>query len=97
MLATVVGDSVRYLSPLRKLPAGEWRGFAAEGEELAARAGTVVPESGGRFRDYAGEPVLAATRPIDGTGWNLVVKVDVREALAGYRANLRIVEANRRG
>jgi PAS domain S-box-containing protein len=32
--------------------------------------------------DYRGEPVLAATRHIEGPGWGIVVKVDKAEALA---------------
>ncbi|MDH3680131.1 MAG: ATP-binding protein [Acidimicrobiia bacterium] len=46
--------------------------------------------------DYRGEPVIAATRPIDGTDWGLVVKQDRSEILAatnGLRNTLVVAAA----
>jgi PAS domain S-box-containing protein len=42
----------------------------------------------GEFTDYRGVPVLAATRRIPTTGWGLVSKIDLQEALAQYRLEL---------
>ena len=84
------GDEVVFLSPLRHNPAppltfrrpANVMGFAA----LAAVEGH---EGFGAFVDYRGEPVLAAVAKLDRAPWGLVVKVDQREALAGYWQEIR--------
>ncbi len=55
---------------------------------LAARSAVQGRKTFGEFTDYRGIPVLAATRPIRGTTWGLVVKVDRSEALAPYHGEM---------
>lgn len=82
------GDSILYLSRLRhdtarpmtlRLPQSRYR-LAA----MAALSGATY----GRYLDYRGEEVLAALRPIPGTPWAMLVKVDLAEAFAGYSARI---------
>ena len=76
------GNDVVFLSPLRlRRGAGPVRvpvatPMFAAAEALAGREGI------GTFRDYRGVSVLAATRPIRGTEWGLVRKIDLAEATA---------------
>jgi PAS domain S-box-containing protein len=51
----------------------------------AAWLGTEGKVAFGRYPDYRGVEVLAATHSIPATGWGLVVKVDAREAMAPWR------------
>ncbi len=78
------GSSVLYLDTTRRRgdPAGvlemplDTPGLPAAAAISAARAGTM------RGRDYRGTAVLAAYRPVAGTGWHIVSKIDRSEALA---------------
>jgi len=44
----------------------------------------------GEFTDYRGVPIYAAVRPIRGTDWGLVVKVDRSVALAPFRRSMAL-------
>jgi PAS domain S-box-containing protein len=81
------GADVVFLSPLRHGPARLRR--PVETERLAAAAALQGREAFGTFRDYRGTFVLAAVRPIQSTGWGLVVKVDRDEALEAARTDAR--------
>lgn len=77
------GQFVRHLSPLRDAkfsPLTFRRPLSQPG--LASRSAIEGRRTFGRFRDYRGKPVLAVTRPIAGTPWGLIVKVDESEVLA---------------
>jgi len=80
------GGEVVYLSPLRHSRAapGTLRsGGEPSGVPLAeVLAGKPVF---GSFQDYRRVPVLAAARPLPGTPWALLAKVDASEALAEVR------------
>jgi PAS domain S-box-containing protein len=82
------GKDVAFLSPLRHGPDGLRRPADAEGlaDSAAALRGREVF---GTFTDYRGTVVLAAVRPIRGTRWGLVVKIDRDEALAAARTDAR--------
>jgi PAS domain S-box-containing protein len=80
------GDTIVFASPLRfknvpclslSLP---W-----ETPSIAAKTALQGTKTFGSFSDYRGVPVLAATRPVKGTPFGLVAKVDQEEALKGYR------------
>ena len=85
----VVEDSdgrLRALHPTRHGPAGQVGTVLASGDaSLAARA---LEASGApatdELSDYRGEPVWAATRFVEDTGWGLVVKVDAVEEARAY-------------
>jgi PAS domain S-box-containing protein len=84
------GDRAVFLSPLRHSDAPPLtlsRPLSAAGFAAAqAVAGRAVF---GRFVDYRGVPVFAATRRVAGTDWGLVAKVDVAEVLAPFHADVR--------
>src|SRR5574338_470348 len=46
-----------------------------------------------RAHDYRGADVLVSVRPVPGTGWSVVSKIDVAETLAASRTQTRIVIA----
>jgi PAS domain S-box-containing protein len=56
---------------------------------FAALAAVEGHEGFGAFVDYRDEPVLAAVAKLDRAPWGIVVKVDQREALAGYQHEVR--------
>ena len=81
------GDSVLYLNELRhrKATALVFRQALDDPELPAARAvlaGTAQVIEG---KDYRGVKVLAATRPVIGTPWQLVAKIDRDEVLSPLR------------
>lgn len=83
------GDEVLYLNDLRhvKDTALKLRIPLSHGDLPAARA--ILGKTGGFFgKDYRGVEVLADVRPVSGTSWYLVSKVDAKEILAEvyYRA-----------
>ena len=84
LLVRAAGDSVVFLNRLRHLP-GEAlsRQLPLDSPELPAavalRAGREGTTAG---KDYRGVAVLAAYRPVVGTNWFLVAKVDHAEVLA---------------
>jgi PAS domain S-box-containing protein len=79
------GDHIRFLGPLRHLPAPALTFESTEAMATLpiqfALAGKANPPEG---RDYRGEPVIAAALPLRHVPWGLVVKIDRSEALAGY-------------
>lgn len=85
LLATRDGNQVLFVSPLRFAPAG--RGVVSRrlDERLAAAVAVTGKTGFGEYRDYRGEQVLAATRPVAGVPWGVVVKVDRAEVLAPLR------------
>jgi PAS domain S-box-containing protein len=79
------GDGIVFLNPLRHNPAPPLTfRRPANAAHLAATA--AVEGRGGfdAFLDYRNEPVFAAVARLDRAPWGIVVKVDQREALAGY-------------
>ncbi|MGA9752126.1 MAG: PAS domain S-box protein [Acidobacteriota bacterium] len=89
VLAEPEDGKILFLSPLRFKPA-ELLSFRLplNTPSLAARSAVLGRKTFGEFIDYRGTPVLAATRPIRGTDWGLVVKVDRSEALAPYHRDM---------
>ncbi|BCB26274.1 hypothetical protein SKTS_11600 [Sulfurimicrobium lacus] len=84
ILARRDGDSVLFLNDLRhrKITALSYRlplDIAALPAAMAIRSGKAQTLEG---VDYRGVPVLAAVRPVNGTSWFLVAKVDRDEMLA---------------
>ncbi|HYB44855.1 MAG TPA: PAS domain-containing protein, partial [Candidatus Methylomirabilis sp.] len=69
-----------YLSPLRHASAG-WAAVTRSVEALQELAGR---RAFGEIADYRAEPVLAAVRPIPGTGWGLAFKVDRDEVMEEF-------------
>ncbi|HBA59539.1 MAG TPA: hypothetical protein DCZ92_01690 [Elusimicrobia bacterium] len=78
------GGDVLFLNPLRHDPLAALKrqvslgggvGFPVQ-EAAQGRTGT------GLVKDYRGIEVIAAWRPVPGTGWGLVAKIDAAEAFA---------------
>ena len=87
LLVTGAGAEIRFLSPLRGGDSAAFQ-IRPHASTLAARAALNGREVFGEFTDYRGVPVLAATRRIPTTGWGLISKIDLQEALAQYRLEL---------
>ncbi len=83
------GNRIAFLSPLRHMRARPM-GFTTPigNVPLAARAAVEGIDGFGSFVDYRGVPVFAVAGRVKGTAWGIVAKVDRREALSVYRANL---------
>jgi two-component system cell cycle sensor histidine kinase/response regulator CckA len=80
------GTEVVFISPLRHLPAGpKALRRPLDTPSLAAAVALQGREMFGEFTDYRGVRVFATTRRIPLTGWGLVRKIDVDEALAEVR------------
>jgi len=85
------GNKARYLSrlrhagdePLTKLIEVTRKDVVSVQALLAGVSGTI------EGRDYRGVDVLAVVRPVSGTGWMLVAKIDRDEILADARYKLR--------
>jgi two-component system, cell cycle sensor histidine kinase and response regulator CckA len=89
LLVAQDGAAALFLSPLRHHgdPPLTWRRPLANPNFPARRALESDPDFGW-YRDYRGEPVLAATRRIRNAPWGLVAKVDQVEARATARQRL---------
>jgi signal transduction histidine kinase len=84
------GDDIVLLSPLRFNPAPPLTfRRPANAAHFAAAAAVEGRGEFDAFVDYRNEPVFAATARLDRAPWGIVVKVDQREALAGYRQEVR--------
>lgn|GEM_PF-1255649 len=77
LLAVRRGQAVDYLLPTREGKTVSGIALATDG---AARAALTGRKGLLRCRDYRGEEVLAAYRPVGRTEWGLVAKMDVDEA-----------------
>ena len=75
------GRQVLFLSQLRHLPGTEFLEMPANTPGLVAAK---AEHSNGAISgtDYRGMPVIAVARPIPGTPWSLLAKIDQAEALA---------------
>lgn len=90
-----VNDKVEYLSPLmdgsEALTANEkFDANKLAAAQLIATPGSFVSD----MADYRGKRVLATSREVNGTPWELVIKVDADEALADSlqrRASLQMI------
>ena len=89
VLVRPAGSVIEYLSPLRDGSAPLKRKMASNTPGLAAAFAIKQPGSFGVFRDYAGNDVLVTSRPIKGTPWTLVYKVDRKEALGENETRLQ--------
>jgi PAS domain S-box-containing protein/putative nucleotidyltransferase with HDIG domain len=78
------GESVVYLNALRfgAAPALTLRIPLADANLPAAQAALKAAPGSFTGADYRGVPVLAAYRPVAGTNWHLVAKIDRAEAMA---------------
>ncbi|MFO7768861.1 MAG: ATP-binding protein [bacterium] len=83
---------VRYLTPLR-FREGTPRGVLLTDpwSDLAARNALDGEKGFGRYTDYRGTAVFAATRGVEATGWGLVIKADRSEVLAAHREERGVV------
>ncbi len=79
--------SVRYITPLRFEPDAAFSRVLPQGSDLPmvrlvnGMEGTLVD-----VPDYRSEPSIVALRLIESTGWGLMVKIDLAEALAPVRS-----------
>jgi PAS domain S-box-containing protein len=90
MLVEQHGEEVLVLNPLRLRGATtEHLNIPLAGPSPAARAvrGAAGVVSG---VDYRGVEVVAAARPVPGTGWALVAKEDLADVLAPYQERVRL-------
>ncbi|MEO5655453.1 MAG: EAL domain-containing protein [Nitrosospira sp.] len=84
LLVRKEGENITYLNKLRHAGGGtpQHQSLAAREDltgAIAAREGQRGTASG---TDYRGEPVVAVYRPISGSGWQLLAKIDHSEVLA---------------
>jgi PAS domain S-box-containing protein len=83
------GGSVVFLSPLRRRADPPLSLRLPLTARLAANDALLLRATFGEYVDYAGVPVFASTRALEGAGWGLVVKIDREEALAPALAGVR--------
>lgn len=76
------GARVRYLTSRADRPGRRELDRRRATPELAGAAALEGRARFGRFADFRGVPVYAVTRPINGTSWGLVVKVDESDVIA---------------
>ena len=76
------GDRWRFLAPTRFRPDATFAEFTSACAALPASRTLAGDEDGSLCVDYRGQPVLAASQPVPGTDWSLVVKMDHAEVLA---------------
>ena len=89
VLVRPAGAVIEYLSPLRDGSPALKRTMASNTPQLAAAFAIKQPGGFGVYRDYAGNDVLMTSRPIKGTPWTLMYKVDRQEALGENEARLQ--------
>ena len=85
LLAHAAGEQVHYLGPLRNLPESALRLPVAAGSDLLAAHASRGAAGSLRGTDYRGMPVFAELRPVAGTDWTVIAKIDQDEVsdLAG--------------
>ncbi len=83
------GAAVAYLSPTRDGAKPLSHVLAKDTAGLIGAWAISHPGGFAEGRDYRDVPVLATARPIAGTPWTLIAKIDRAEALAGTDARLR--------
>lgn len=77
------GDEIVFLVPLRHAVGGQELPRLTGGDLAEPMARALAGERGTMVgRDYRGEVVLAAYRPVDRPGWGLVAKIDLAEVRA---------------
>jgi PAS domain S-box-containing protein len=89
VLVRPAGSVIEYLSPLRDGSPALKRKMASNTPELAAAFAIKNPGGFGVYRDYAGNDVLVTSRPIKGTPWTLMYKIDRKEALGENETRLQ--------
>jgi len=82
-------SAVEYISPLLDGSAPLARALARDTPNLEAAWALDHPGGFGALRDYKDAAVLAAARPVAGTPWSLVYKIDRVEALGESEARLQ--------
>ncbi len=87
LLVRRVGDSFEHLNELRfpVPPGGSGRIRAVDAAMLATAATRAVGPGTVMGVDYRGEEVLAAYRPVAGTNWRIVAKIDRDEMMGSLR------------
>jgi PAS domain S-box-containing protein len=91
LLVAQEGDSTRFLSPPRLVPAASLRGRPLGGPGGVEREALLGANRFGAYRDYRGAAVFAVTRRLKTAPWGLVVKVDRSDALEDYTSLARRV------
>jgi len=81
-LVRPTATTVEYISPLADGTAALKKALALDTPDLAAAFALAKPGGFGIKRDYRGTDVLVTSRPIAGTPWTLVRKIDREEALS---------------
>ena len=78
------GDAIVFLNPLRHQPGAALSTRRASTDEAlpAAEAARQGRPGTTRSKDYRGVEVLAAYRPVVGTGWHVIAKIDRAEVRA---------------
>jgi signal transduction histidine kinase len=86
------GDSVEFLNATRYQPDAALRlRIPLTRTEVPAVSAVLGREGIFEGTDYRGEPVLSVLRPIPGSPWFLVTKVDIAEAYAEWNARSRLL------
>ncbi len=95
MLVRPVGgahDKMEYISPLQDGSAPLGKQFELNQKDSAeAYINSGKDNFASELKDYRGQPVLATSRDISGTGWKLITKVDKAEAFVesgAHRASI---------
>ncbi len=86
-LVTRRGDTFIVLASLQDKPltlSRPWTQAPLPGQRAAEGVDTT-----GEFHGFFGTPILAATRGIAGTPWGIVRRLDLNEAMADYRRQIR--------
>ncbi len=88
LLVRQQGETIAYLNKWRHKELGDGKDKATNHQSVNAKddvpaAIAAREEHGGTAHgiDYRGEPVIAAYRPMTGTGWHLLAKIDRSEVL----------------
>ncbi len=77
------GEKIEYISPIRDGSAVLSKSFDKSKNDLAEiYVLSGITNFSSELRDYRGQEVVATSRPIEGTNWKLVAKIDKQEAFA---------------